>query len=57
MEDKPTPQFEPPKKPLFEKMREEDSDFIPHVEFDEYGKKKRDRFMQKPYEPISEYEG
>lgn len=44
-------------KPIVEQMRPEDSDFIPHLEYDENGEPKRRPYQQKPHDPTSEYGG
>ena len=40
-----------------QKMRPEDSDFIPEVELDENGQSKRKPYKQKPHEPLTDYGG
>ncbi len=34
-----------------------DNDFIPEIEKDEYGKRKPTQYKQKPYIPLSDFEG
>lgn len=40
-----------------EHMPASDSNFIPEVEKDEFGNKKPTSYKQKPYVPLSDYEG
>lgn len=40
-----------------EKMSPDDSNFIPEIEKDENGRKRHTQYQQKPYKPLTEFEG
>lgn len=47
----------PAERVSIEMLPPEQSDFIPHVEHDEFGKRKPTPYRQKPYIPTSDFEG
>lgn len=48
---------EEPPKIIIEMLPGDLSKFIPEIQYDEFGKEKKQPFRQTPYSPTSEYEG